>query len=91
MKILRLRKDEKTWQLHYDEESQSISVEGSGPQGEQLHQWLTKRKHVVISDRGDLAAVFPTESWDYILQVIEKDLYDDFGMVAVGDPESDAG
>ena len=81
MKTLRLKNNKGTWQIKYDEKSRSISVEGPEPEGEKLHHWLTKKKHVVVSKSGDLLAVIPAEQWHYIIQAVEKDLYDDFEMV----------
>ena len=80
VKNLLLVKDKDTWMIRYDQDNQSISVAGPEPQGEQLHEWLTSRKHVAVSEKGDLVAIFPVQSWHYLEQVIEKDLYKDFGM-----------
>ena len=85
MKTLRLKNDRGTWLVKYDEESHSVLVEGPAPEGEKLHHWLTKIKHVVVSTKGDLLAVVPAEQWSYMEQAVEKDLYDDFQMVVDGD------
>ena len=85
MKTLRLVKDKNRWLLKYDEKKQTVSVEGSGPRAEEIHKWLTTPKMVVDRETGQLTSVIPTQSWEYLKQAIEIDMYNDLGITALLD------
>ena len=71
--------------MKYDEESQSISIEGPDPEGQQIYQWLTTSKHVIHQETGALISIIPTENWTYMKQVLDVDFYSDLGIVVLWD------
>ena len=89
MKTLRLVKDKDQWLLKYDEEKKTVSVEGPAPQGEEIHRWLTMSKMVIERKTGQLISVIPTQSWEYMKQVIEIDMYNDLGIAALWEQEEE--
>jgi len=89
MKVLWLAKGNDQWVVKYDEERHTLTVEGPGPQGERIHQWLTTPKKTIDPDTGQLTSVIPTHSWAYLVQVIEVDLYNDLGISVLWDRVED--
>lgn len=83
MKTIRFAKGRDQWVVKYDEEKQTVSVEGSGPTGKEIHRWLTTPKRVIDKETGQLISVLPTQSWDYMKQIIEVDLYNDLGIAVL--------
>ena len=86
MKTLRLVKDRRQWLVRYDEALQTVRVEGPAPQGQQIHHWLTTPKHAIDEETGVLLSIIPTQSWPFMKQVLEHDLYGDLSLQWVEDP-----
>ena len=85
VKHLRLAKEKEEWQLEYDEKAQTLTIGGPSPLGREIHEYLTSEKRVIDPKTGQLMAVDPLQSWDYLIQVIEIDLYKDLGVSATED------
>lgn len=71
------------WQVDYDELRRTVTVQGPSPDAARIHRWLTTSKRVVDRSTGGLLTVVPIESWDYMVQAVESDLYGDLQMKAV--------
>ena len=80
MKTLRLVNDQRQWLVRYDEVQQTVQVEGPALQGEQIHHWLTTPKHAIDEATGVLLSIIPTQSWPFMQQVLEHDLYGDLRL-----------
>ena len=85
MKTIHLAKDNNQWLVKYDEESQTINVEGPDPEGQYIYQWLTTSKHAIHQETGTLISIIPTQSWTYMKQVLDVDFYNDLGIVILWD------
>ena len=89
MKFLRLAHGTDLWLVRYDEESCTVTVEGPAPLSAEIHSWLSAPKHIIDRDSGQMVLVKPTASWTYLVDAVEVDLYERFGMVAEVVTESD--
>ena len=80
MKTLRLQKGKDEWIVRYDEKIRSVTVEGPAPESGQIHDWLSTPKHVVDRDSGEMILVKPVESWAYLTDAVDVDLYKSLGI-----------
>ena len=79
MKSLTLTKGREQWRVSYDEEAQSVTVEGPSPTGAEIYCWLTSAKRVV-DESGAMILAKPVQSWGYLVQAVEVDMYADLGL-----------
>ncbi len=88
MKFLRLKKGSDQWLVRYDEKSCTCTVEGPAPLSAEIHDWLSTPKHVIDRDFGEMILVKPVDSWIYLSDAVEVDLYKSLGIaVQPGDAD----
>ena len=46
----------------------------------QIHDWLSTPKHVVARESGGMILVKPVESWTYLTDAVDVDLYKSLGV-----------
>ncbi len=80
MKTLRLQKGKERWLVRYDEKNRSVTVEGPAPLSGEIHDWLSTPKHVVDRESGEMILVKPVESWTYLTDAVDVDLYKSLGI-----------
>ena len=75
VKTLRLLRDQNEWLVKYDEDRHAVTVEGPAPDAAAIRKWLTTQRTVLDETTGNLLTVIPVESWAYLRQAVETDLY----------------
>jgi hypothetical protein len=85
MKSLPLRKGDEHWLVRYDEESCTATVEGPASLSAQIHLWLAAPRRVIDRGSGEMVLVKPLDSWDYLCDVVDVDLYQSLGVAVVTD------